>query len=436
MPKFKGDVPIVDIIMPTYNNNQFLAQAIRSVIKFTNIPYRLWVVNNGESELKIEVVDLFGKKIDDLFQSYGYNAHFVNKIELGENKGWMGGINAGIKYIQENSGLAKYVLFLNDDIQIIDQHFDWLSNMVNIMEYYEDVGAVGPISNAVMMRQNLQYQIGRGYQEESVLSGFCMLVRGEVIKSVGLLDENLLGGDDVDYSIRMRDAGWKLVVCRRSFVYHYYGQTGRRLHSDWDTRDWSEKIERELIRKHGLKKLLETHAEPKSVWDVHEDTDMERDYIRSLIPNNRKKVLDLGCGDSKIYDSAIGVDMTAQGEYGIGCGHRFKKNTTTDIVADISGELPFGDSEADYILAKHVLEHITDHVSALEEWNRILKRGGKLIIAVPDIELGEAMTCDATHVHVFNKKSLESVLGLTGYKVNRAEMINGAFSIIMEAEKV
>ena len=46
--------------------------------------------------------------------------------------------------------------------------------------------------------------------------------------------DSLFGGDDIDYSIRIKDAGYRLVVNRGSFVFHFYGTTGKRLHKDWD----------------------------------------------------------------------------------------------------------------------------------------------------------------------------------------------------------
>ncbi len=59
-----------------------------------------------------------------------------------------------------------------------------------------------------------------------------------------------------------------------------------------------------------------------------------------------------------------------------------------DVVADISEELPFESGSADLIYAAHLLEHFpTDAVPGmLAEWRRVLKDGGQLLVAVPDIE--------------------------------------------------
>jgi predicted SAM-dependent methyltransferase len=60
-----------------------------------------------------------------------------------------------------------------------------------------------------------------------------------------------------------------------------------------------------------------------------------------------------------------------------------------DVVADISERLPFEDGSADTIYAAHILEHFaTDAVPALlADWRRVLKPGGELLVAVPDLEV-------------------------------------------------
>jgi predicted SAM-dependent methyltransferase len=59
-----------------------------------------------------------------------------------------------------------------------------------------------------------------------------------------------------------------------------------------------------------------------------------------------------------------------------------------DVVADISERLPFDDGAADLVYASHLLEHFpTDAVPGLlAEWRRVLRPGGTLLVAVPDLE--------------------------------------------------
>lgn len=60
-----------------------------------------------------------------------------------------------------------------------------------------------------------------------------------------------------------------------------------------------------------------------------------------------------------------------------------------DVVADISQRLPFDDGSADLVYAAHILEHFPhgDVPRLLLEWRRVLRDGGQLLIAVPDLDV-------------------------------------------------
>jgi predicted SAM-dependent methyltransferase len=79
----------------------------------------------------------------------------------------------------------------------------------------------------------------------------------------------------------------------------------------------------------------------------------------------------------------------------LGCWHRRLdgyvnidiKHENADVHADIQ-YLPYENNTIDEIYASHVLEHFGRHefLAVLKEWNRVLKPGGSVYIAVPDIE--------------------------------------------------
>lgn len=60
--------------------------------------------------------------------------------------------------------------------------------------------------------------------------------------------------------------------------------------------------------------------------------------------------------------------------------------SNVDYVADASINLPFDSESFELIYASHILEHIPWYLSgtALQEWARVLKPGGKLELWVPD----------------------------------------------------
>src|SRR5690606_31767020 len=61
------------------------------------------------------------------------------------------------------------------------------------------------------------------------LVGFCLLIRREVIDTVGMLDERFGIGcfEDDDYCRRALDAGFEAVIAADSFVHHFGSVTFR-----------------------------------------------------------------------------------------------------------------------------------------------------------------------------------------------------------------
>lgn len=80
------------------------------------------------------------------------------------------------------------------------------------------------------------------------------------------------------------------------------------------------------------------------------------------------------------------------------------------IYLDATRRFPFDDSTFDYVFSEHMIEHIDYDcaVTMLRECHRVLKPGGKMRIATPD--LGVLMGLHATEKTVSQKKYLDWVV--------------------------
>lgn len=93
--------------------------------------------------------------------------------------------------------------------------------------------------------------------------------------------------------------------------------------------------------------------------------------ISNYIKNNKVRKLQLGSGTNR-YDGWFNTDLYPRG------GNAY---------LDVTSPLPFKDNTFDYIYSEHMIEHISfqDAEQLLRESYRILRRGGKLRIATPDL---------------------------------------------------
>lgn len=71
-------------------------------------------------------------------------------------------------------------------------------------------------------RYNLTYLDPNEVTEVDSVVGAFMMVRGEVIQQVGLLDESFfMYGEDLDWALRIKQAGWKIYYNPQVTVLHY-----------------------------------------------------------------------------------------------------------------------------------------------------------------------------------------------------------------------
>src|SRR3989338_7925826 len=127
----------------------------------------------------------------------------------------------------------------------------------------------------------------------------------------------------------------------------------------------------------------------------------ERDILRKICIG---KGADIGCGSNKVSENAIGIDLTAKGEKGK-AGNQKNMISKADICTS-GDDLPFKNNELNYIVAKHNLEHYNNPEKTLLEWKRVVKKGGKIGVIVPDNDFVDSKKLDLTHYFDFNLQSL------------------------------
>lgn len=261
-----------------------------------------------------------------------------------------------------------------------------------------------------------------------------MLVRKSALIKAGGIDDTLPGGDDLDLSIRMRDCGYKLVADKRVFVYHHGFKTGTRVKGNqdqangWNSFEMWQKTNTAIIKKHGFRKWQEClfGMPPQEHIYSYPTKDTERDVILQFMDGAKPPTYELGCGATKTTSDAIGVDWIAKGKPIATLNNAI---SVADIVADVSKPLPF--SDAGVIIARHILEHLIDPIDTLVNWRSALKKGGRLIISVPDESLFRSIPVNREHKHAFTKEFLSKLLTVTRYgNIQAADGGNGVSFVI------
>ncbi len=138
------------------------------------------------------------------------------------------------------------------------------------------------------------------------------------------------------------------------------------------------------------------------------------------------KLLDVGCGNGQFLATMqkLGWEVTGvepDGQAVKVAQERFGLNVYEGVLEDIG----FPDDTFDAITMSHVVEHLPDPIGTLRECKRILRKGGRLVVTVPNIEsLGHRLFREAwldldppRHLFLFSPHSLRTCAERSGLQV-------------------
>ncbi len=229
-------IPDVSIVIVNWNTRDLLRECLASVLEQTTLSKEIFVVDNGSSDGS---ADMVGTE---------FPAAYV--IANTENLGFARANNQAIAKAQ-----GRYVLLLNTDTVVQDRAID---RTVEFADQHLDAGVIGPrlinpdgslqsscrnypwLVNSIIVflgRIHLLpygfitariYRLWKHDQTRDVdwIIGACLLVRREVIRQVGSLDQDFFFySEDMDWCYRIKKAGWRILFYPDASITHFGGQS-------------------------------------------------------------------------------------------------------------------------------------------------------------------------------------------------------------------
>jgi GT2 family glycosyltransferase len=224
--------PLVAIVILNYNGRDYLQKFLPSVMSSTYTNKEVYVADNASTD---DSIDLLKKNYSE-----------IKIITLAENYGFAKGYNEALKQVT-----ADYYVLLNSDVEVSP---GWIEPVIALMQTNEKVAACQPKLLAYHNKNlfeyagasggwmdSLGYPFSKGrvfdvceedkgqYDEASQIfwaTGAAMFVKASVYHKMHGLDGYFFAHqEEIDLCWRMQLAGYIIMVCPQSVVYHVGGGT-------------------------------------------------------------------------------------------------------------------------------------------------------------------------------------------------------------------
>lgn len=369
-----GETLLTSIVIVTYNKLDYTKSCIESIREHTAPDsYEIIVVDNQSSDGTASWL----REQPDIFAIYNDG-----------NAGFPAACNQGIEIANGDA-----ILLLNNDTVVTAR---WLDNMLIALHSDPQIGAVGTVTNncsyyqaipAIYKNMEGMQQFAKAFNQSNPLLwedrlkliGYNMLIKRHILDEIGELDERFTPGnyEDDDLSYRIRRSGYRLLLCRDTFI-HHYGSVSFGERTD-EFNDLVKANRQKFINK----------------WGFHPDeaTEIRSDLV-DRIPGTAGVaapcVLEIGCGLGgtllKIKDKfpeavLYGADAnkSAAEAASFVCSAPAFAGTAEQALERQSP------ASLDAVILRNTFHSLPDPVAALRRCRETLREGGVLLAVVPNI---------------------------------------------------
>ena len=216
------------VIVVSFNTCSKTLQCLRFILRYTDLPFHLWVVDNASTD----------GSIDMLNELSAQNRERLTLTRLSENVGY----TRAIASIYPNIPAHGYVCFINSDVYVGP---GFAKRLHKHLERHPDIAAVAPLGSGIGGWQDiLKYHSPSSSKKESIeaklvqvnhalqntrpkaitakcIQGTVWMAKRAALEEIGELDTACIcGADDADWSLRARLKNWRLLIALDTYVWH------------------------------------------------------------------------------------------------------------------------------------------------------------------------------------------------------------------------
>ena len=469
----------IAVVVLTWNNRQYTLDCLASLARQT-LPHTVYVVDNAST--------------DETPAAVAAQFPAARVIINTENLGFAGGNNVGLD--AAFAGGADAVLVVNNDTTLEP---DAIERMAEAADAHPEAGVLSPVilfarpphsvwfagatTNPWTGRTYHQHYhasydaIARDIREIERTTGCAMLITRACYERVGGFNAALfMYFEDVEYSLRARDAGFSILLIPSAVIYHHVSASSRSTKPPNAIYYWIRNGIETLDRLRPLPvpfmtvrrllivlAMLVYIARPpaalvriRDIFEGYRDARLQRQGRRSMVPTDSPyglnpdtraahmrmlalippghRILDVGCASGYLARllqerghrvTGAEIDSIAAEQARAYC------ETVYEISAEELDRIPITDGLFDTVIFGDVLEHLAHPDVALNAVHRLLAPDGVVVISLPNIVFFTARLkillgrfdytrdglFDRTHLRFFTRRSAIALFQACGFSI-------------------
>ena len=222
----------IAVVILNWNGRKFLEQFLPNVIEHSANVAEVIVADNASTD----------DSVDFLKQNFPH----IRLIQNATNGGFSKGYNDSLMSLE-----ADYFVLLNSDIEVTP---NWIEPVIELLESASDIAVCQPKIRSWHEREKFEYagaaggfidrfgypfcrgrvfetmETDHGQYDDACevfwATGAAMFVKASIYKEFGGLDEDFFAHmEEIDFCWRVKNAGYKVMYCPNSTVYHIGGGT-------------------------------------------------------------------------------------------------------------------------------------------------------------------------------------------------------------------
>ena len=375
------------IIVVTKNSPDLLLKCINSIFKWIHPPYELIIVDNSNlpDPKQDEAIQVIEKTI---IQNV-----MIDIVRNGKNLGSSKARNIGIEH-----AVGEFITFMDDDASIgafYNNEMDLIDYFISIIRSGMRVAAVGP---CIGITPRLNF---------TAITTATMTIPSSIKHCGFRFDERMghnfdkevptCGYEDIDFSYQLYKSGYTLIP-----VGYGPGQEipffhpAPSAHENWEQRKkWADENTAKIFNEK-WKADLDYYVQ-LAATEQNKEISKQLEKLASQHPNTT--MFDQPKNPKMIYpftDAQCQIFLSNELKLNLGSGDRYIEGNNwcnvdlfakkADLRCNVTKLEGIKDNSVSLILATHIIEHfrVEEIQYVLNEWRRVLKPGGWLILEFPD----------------------------------------------------